>query len=241
VLLPLRLLSSFCGRLPSAMRGRCAEWRNALALHLLGPEARFRLIYDHNLWGDEESRSGSGSNLTNTAAIREQLPPLFERLGVRTLLDAPCGDYHWFKEMDLDLEHYYGGDVVKPLIAANRRCYGDINRTFEVVDLTCDPLPEVDLIFCRDLLVHLSEEQIRQVVRNIKSSGARYLLTTTFTSEQRGNPDIPAGIWRPLNLTRPPFNFPPPLEILDEGYREEGGQYADKSLGLWEVVALPEL
>ncbi|GAB6041081.1 class I SAM-dependent methyltransferase [Endothiovibrio diazotrophicus] len=236
-----RLLSALCRLLPEGpARAGCAEWRNRLALRLLGPGARFRLIYDENLWGDGESRSGTGSNLANTAAIRAALPPLLERLAVRSVLDVPCGDFHWFKEMDLTLEHYYGADVVAPLIDSNRRHYGGPRHHFAVLDLTRDPLPSVDLILCRDLLVHLAEGQVWDALANIKRSGARYLLTTTFTDEGRDNGDIPTGIWRPLNLTRPPYRFPPPLEVIDEGYLGEGGIYADKSLGLWEVASLPE-
>ena len=43
------------------------------------------------------------------------------------------------------------------------------------------------------------------------------------------------GDWRPLNLERAPFGFPPPREVLREGCTEQGGTFADKSLGLWSV------
>ena len=43
-------------------------------------------------WGSDESGSGIGSELGATEALREYLPGLFKRLGVRKVLDAPCGD-----------------------------------------------------------------------------------------------------------------------------------------------------
>jgi hypothetical protein len=41
-----------------------------------------------------------------------------------------------------------------------------------------------------------------------------------------------------LNLEQPPFNFPPPSDVLVEGCQEGGGAYADKALGLWAIETL---
>jgi hypothetical protein len=56
---------------------------------------RFQRIHDTNLWGASESTSGLGSQMEATAALRRELPRLFEKLGVASLLDAPCGDAGW--------------------------------------------------------------------------------------------------------------------------------------------------
>lgn len=106
-----------------------------------------------------------------------------------------------------------------------------------MLDLTRDRLPTVDLVLCRDCLVHLSFAQAQQALANIAASGARYLLTTTFTGRSE-NADIPTGKWRALNLQRPPFNLPQPLELINERCTEKDGRYADKSLGLWPVADL---
>jgi hypothetical protein len=72
---------------------------------------------------------------------------------------------------------------------------------------------------------------------NFRRSGAKYLLTTTFTDRPE-NRDLGRLIWRPLNLQAAPFRFPPPLELLNEGCTEENSQFADKSLGLWQITDL---
>jgi hypothetical protein len=41
--------------------------------------------------------------------------------------------------------------------------------------------------------------------------------------------------WRQLNFQIPPFNFPPPLKLIDEKCAESGGIFADKHLALWEL------
>jgi hypothetical protein len=90
------------------------------------------------------------------------------------------------------------------------------------------------LILCRDCLVHFSFDDIFKALNNLRASGSRFLLTTTFPTRQENQP-IPTGKWRPLNLERAPFFLPPPLTILNEGCTENGGEYADKSLGLWQL------
>jgi hypothetical protein len=46
------------------------------------------------------------------------------------------------------------------------------------------------------------------------------------------------GDWRPLNFQRPPFTFPAPLEFINEACTEWNGDYADKSLALWQIADL---
>lgn len=199
--------------------------------------ARFSYIYDHNLWGSEETRSGLGSSHEETLVLRERLAALFERLGIESLLDIPCGDFHWLSTMRLPAS-YTGADIVPAIVAANEARYGGPGRTFAQLDLTASPLPRADLILCRDCLVHLCDANIRKALGNMRASGARYLLMTHFP-EQEENTDIPDGDWRPLNFTLAPFALPPPEEILIEECAEGGGAFRDKALGLWRVETLP--
>jgi hypothetical protein len=194
---------------------------------------RFDRIVRTNLWGADSSRSGLGSEIAATAGLREALPSFLERHGVKTLVDAPCGDFGWLSAIDLRVS-YIGADIVEALVRENDRRYGgpSSGRRFVHLDLTRDPLPQGDAVLCRDCLVHLSFENITRAIANIRASGARYLLTTTFL-EHDHNVDIDDGDWRMLNLERPPFNLPPPIDVLIEGCREADGAYADKALGLW--------
>jgi len=192
---------------------------------------RFTAIYETNYWGgDDESRSGGGSTLYATEKIRKAIPPLFLKYGVRSVLDIPCGDFCWFKEMTLDLDSYIGGDIVVPLIASVAAKHATAGRSFCVMDLTKDTLPDCDLILVRDCFIHLSFELIWAALRNITLSKARYLLTTHFP-DAVANGDIETGSCRPVNLCAPPFNFPPALELLDDF----GKGMVPHRLGLWRV------
>ena len=203
--------------------------------------ARFERIVRTNLWGAATSVSGLGSEVAATAAIRDALPGLLRRLQVRSLLDAPCGDATWILDCVQGLD-YIGVDIVPRLIAANsdRAARSEIAARFVLADVTSDTLPSADAILCRDCLVHLSFENIRRAVGRFRASGAKWLLTTTFP-EWDVNSDCEDGDWRALNLQRPPFDWPPPLELINERCDEGDGGWRDKSLGLWRLADLPDL
>jgi hypothetical protein len=76
-------------------------------------------------------------------------------------------------------------------------------------------------------------------LKNVARSDGRWFLTTTFPAE-RENVDIVTGDWRPIDLTKTPFDLPQPIELLNEGCTEQDGAFSDKSLGLWAVAALRE-
>ena len=200
---------------------------------------RFERIHETNLWGADTSVSGVGSELDATAAIRARLPGLLKEHGIRSLLDAPCGDHRWMASLDLDLDRDIGMDIVPSIIETLQLRYlGDARRTFLLGDLTRDPLPRCDLILSRDCLVHFSFATLAQAMRNLKASGAIWLLTTTFPELER-NDDIEDADWRPLNFEAPPFRWPAPLETINERCTEANGAYADKSLALWRLDDLP--
>ena len=196
---------------------------------------RFSQIYFKNIFGGKVSRSGSGSDMVQTAEIRRELPKLIQEFGIKTFMDAPCGDLHWMKETALNVEQYIGVDIVEPLIEKNRKAFGNAGTSFLCLDLAADELPQTDIIFCRDCLVHLTYDEIRKVIANFKKSKSTYLLTTTFADRLANVDLVLENIWRPLNLEMPPFNFPKPLKLINEKCSEDNNQYTDKSLGLWRL------
>ena len=198
----------------------------------------FSNIYRDNGWKDPESRSGVGSRMEETRVVRSALPDLLRQLDVKTFLDAPCGDLNWIRHVELGAIDYIGADIVPELIADNTRRFsgvtgpGGTRYRFQVLDLVTDTVPKVDLVLCRDCLVHLSLRDAAQALRNIVASGSRYLLSTTFASQET-NTDIIIG-WRRLDLQLPPFSLPEPLKLFDE----ESSEQSDKRLGLWDLHAI---
>lgn len=204
----------------------------------LSQQATFTGIFEANAWHEAESVSGPGSTQARGADFRAELVSMLDAYAIRSILDAPCGDFNWMRDVlaERDLP-YTGIDIVEALIAGSAHRHGAANRRFLCLDMTRADLPAADLILCRDGLVHLSFADARAAIRNFRRSGSRYLLTTTFVDHPR-NVDTPTGGWRPLNLQRAPFDFPAPLALVDERCTGSAGAYRDKRLGLWQLSAI---
>jgi len=202
---------------------------------------RFQRIHDSNLWGAAESISGLGSEIDATAVLRAELPRLLARLGVTSLLDAPCGDAGWINQSSLGVR-YIGIDIVPDLVERlqARAATGEIGGDYCLADITHDRLPRCDAILCRDCLVHLSFANIERAVGNFRRSGATWLIATTFP-EWRSNRDCEDGDWRALNFEHAPFDWGAPVELLNENCTEAGGGWRDKSLGVWRLAEIPSL
>jgi hypothetical protein len=190
----------------------------------------FSKIYANNYWDGDSSISGPGSSLESTQAVREALPNLLAKLGVRSILDIPCGDFQWMKDLHLGIGQYIGADIVFPLILNNRHVFGDRGE-FLHLDLLRDRLPSTDIIFCRDCLVHLSFREIQLAVRNIKIASPKYFITTTFPYHKK-NADTVTPYWRALNMQLSPFNFPQPIHLIKD-FSDAQVNDQGKYLGVW--------
>ena len=202
----------------------------------------FKAIYENNYWGSSESRSGTGSSLEQTSHLKSQLEKLLPEFEMRSILDIPCGDFHWMKDFALlDQIEYIGGDIVNEIIDSNIEHYASKNINFQVMDITQDSLPSCDLILIRDCLVHFNFDKIEETFDNLKNQDYKYALITSFT-ERSSNLDLrQVGEWRPLNLLKPPFTLPEPLKVINENCSEGNGAFDDKSMCLWRKEDLDNL
>lgn len=193
----------------------------------------FTDIFRNRSWGGE-TPSGPGSGVEQAKIVGGYLVDVVTRYGIKSVLDAPCGDFNWMRYVPLTVP-YYGVDLIEEMIADHRAIYEfHSKRSFEVADITKDHLPRVDLVFSRDCLMHLSLEQAMLALENFKKTGARFLLTTSFRSV-RGNTNHPirTGQWQPINLELSPFNMADPIEWFEDWHPNPA--YPDKSLGLWRL------
>lgn len=205
-------------------------------MNQINAQAVFTDIYNRNSWGSGESVSGSGSELRRTYHLRSELPYLLQEFNIGSVLDIPCGDFNWMQHVDFGDIQYIGADIVPELIERNRREYGGSRIQFEHLDVITSPLPKVDAVLCRDGLVHFPHASIAAALRNICSSGAKYLMTTHFTFRTpSANEEITLGQWRRLNFELAPFHWPAPRRYIVEGCDEHDGHFADKCLAVWPI------
>jgi len=170
----------------------------------------FSSIWRSNYWGSTESNSGPGSTTDQTKEIIAELPKLFDSLGVKVILDAPCGDLNWMQYVLQGAEYdYIGGEIVGKLVDNNQKRFGTEKITFRKLDITKDNFPVADLWLCRHTLFHFSYRDIYHSLKLFVDSDIEYFLTTNcITPDEFTNSDISTGSWRRLNLFLPPFNFP---------------------------------
>lgn len=118
-------------------------------------EETFKEIYEKIIWKSSDSISGTGADELQTETLVRELPKLFEEYQISTLHDIPCGDFNWMSKVNLTDVDYMGSDIVPEITDKNNHDYTSESIKFETLDLTVDSLPEADLIFTRDCLVHL--------------------------------------------------------------------------------------
>jgi hypothetical protein len=211
-------------------------FRDKVLTQVLGKthlQSTFTHIFRENLWGDSESASGSGSGHTATESIRVELPKIFDVYGIKSVLDAPCGDFVWMDKINLNVDKYIGVDIVPELIESNTKKYASETISFLCADIATETLPTADLIICRDCFIHLPTRMIHSALANFVASGARYIFITNDLSAKSYH-DIPLGSFRKINFMEPPFSFPQPDFVITENH---SGQ---RQLCLWTLNTIKE-
>ena len=172
----------------------------------------FTDIVENGRWGT--TICGPGSTLEYTAHIRAALPILIEKHNIKSMFDAPCGDFSWMSTVPFAKDFtYIGGDIVDSLISNNKEKYPLVN--FINFDLTKDKMSTVDLFFCRDCLFHLSFKNIDRVLQNFIDSGSKYILVSNHYEKNSTN-DITEGKSRYINFLHAPYNFPEPIDSIQD-------------------------
>lgn len=195
-----------------------------------GIDSRFSNIYEKNYWSSSESVSGSGSELEIAEPYALLLREFINENNIKSIFDAPCGDFHWMPIAISETNcEYIGGDIVEKLIVSNSDRFPAFK--FSVFDITKDVFPDVEMWHCRDCLFHLSYKDIRLALSNFVASGVPHALLTTHKSCLLRNRDIATGYFRYTDLEKPPFSFPPPLKRIKDF--SPGG--FPRYVGLWSA------
>ena len=171
----------------------------------------FTKIYKENFWEDPESVSGAGSTIKYTEELRSKLPTLVKQFNIQSILDAPCGDFNWMKEILPQLNvKYTGGDIVHELVKKVAKKYTAENVNFITIDITTQELPSADLMICRDCLFHLHPSMVEDFFRNFCKSNIKYLLTTTHyntNNEFQNVKKLRPGNFKRIDLFSHPYNL----------------------------------
>jgi hypothetical protein len=133
----------------------------------------FTEIYAQNKWANtgREFDSGVGSNderITTTyiRAVQGWLESIDSTK--LTIVDLGCGDFRIGQHFIAHCAHYVGADIVRPLVQYNAAHFASPKVEFIHLNIIEGPLPDGDVCFLRQVLQHLSNDQVQSVLHQLK-------------------------------------------------------------------------
>lgn len=214
-----------------------AKRRNALFQNMTTQEV-FSEIYQKGIWGKSEDStqpyfSGSGSHDKNIAPLYViKVCDFIQSLQTKPdVVDLGCGDFSIGSQIRPMCGSYIACDIVPKLIDFNRKKYLPLGVDFRVLDLISDELPKADVVFIRQVLQHLSNQQVSQLIPKLKPA-FKYLILTEHLPKSKNftpnldkptGPDIRLSVDSGLVLTQPPFNLSVKSERILCELDEDGG------------------
>ena len=137
-------------------------------------------IYEKNLWGGNSTEfySGEGSHLTNIIQPYIEAVSIFLKSFEEPIkvCDLGCGDFNVGKELVSLTKNYVGVDIVPELISRNQRLFQNENLSFICLDLAVDDLPMGDCALVRQVLQHLSNDEVKKILQ--KLTNYKYVIIT---------------------------------------------------------------
>jgi hypothetical protein len=139
-------------------------------------------------------------------------------------VDLGCGDFRVGSKIFDSFDSYTACDVVPELVKFNRQRWRNLPVKFEVVDLVKNEIPTGDVLILRQVLQHLSNDDISKFTQSIPADFS-YLLVTEHlptgnsflaNKDKVSGTDIRLGNGSGVVLTQPPFNmnFKSEMEML---------------------------
>jgi hypothetical protein len=155
-----------------AIRTRRAAWRARRAPRR-DVAAIFTDVYDGSVWGTGETAfySGGGSDARFAVPYCETVRSYVDELQIEhpVIVDLGCGDFRVGRALveGWDVE-YIGLDVVPTLIEHVQQQYGRDGIRFVCANLVADELPPGDVCLVRQVLQHLSNDEIRETLGKLE-------------------------------------------------------------------------
>ncbi|MDD1444410.1 class I SAM-dependent methyltransferase [Dolichospermum sp. ST_sed3] len=184
-------------------------------------EGVFTEIYRKNRWGGPRGEFYSGPGSADEQIVSPYISMVSEQassegfLGL-TFVDLGCGDFRVGRQLLSLCSDYTGVDIVKPLIRAHQQMYGNATTRFIHLDIVVDDLPNGDVCFVRQVLQHLSNQQIAAVLQKLKKYRWVFITEHYPTNNAAAMPNIDkvhgcdtrmskkSGVY----LAKPPFRLP---------------------------------
>lgn len=155
------------------------------------------------------------SSIDGTRYLLEQLLPLFKKHNIVSMFDAGANDGAWQVETLAKIIKYSAGDHNPKIVEIAKASNTELDII--VHDIRKDPLPSVDVLFVRDVAIHLNNQNKRLMIENWLRSNIPWILMThidnisTNTDFEHTPNEFP---FAEINWELPPWNFPKPTDFV---------------------------
>lgn len=158
--------------------------------------------------GKPETKCGGGSKVSENIDTILFMDAIIETYRPVTIVDLGCGDFNWMRFVDLSDAYYLGCDWV---FHNDMTIHEADNINFVKCNIAEFKIPSCSIIVCKDVLIHMTNEQTMAVLGNIRKSKSKFLLATSY--------DVPdnnrvINNYAPLNMEKDPFNMGSPISSL---------------------------
>jgi hypothetical protein len=157
------------------------------------------------------------SSILGTEHLRSQLPALFEKYNIKSMFDAGANDAAWQVVTLTNIIEYSAGEQNPVMVNIAKSLYPNLD--IRVHDITIDALPHVDLLFVRDVAIHLNDQSKRKMIQRWKESSIPWILMTQL-SYATENVDFEYSQdhfpFAEINWLLSPWSWPAPTESLTE-------------------------
>lgn len=142
--------------------------------------AVMKQIYAQYLWGGKEHDFYSGEGSHNPSITKPYLETVIAFLKAKqpklTVCDLGCGDFNIGRHLVNYTQTYYAIDIVDALIERNKKLFKAKNLIFQCLDISKDVLPNADCAILRQVLQHLSNEEVLKIISQLYQY--RYIILT---------------------------------------------------------------
>jgi hypothetical protein len=190
----------------------------------------------YNALDTSRDNSTGASSIDGTKKLRDELLTLFKKYHIKKMFDAGCNDCEWSRTLDFSDFEYQGGDISLSMVSRAWTKSPHLNVILH--DITTDPIPDVDVLFIRDVTLHLNNQDRRLVIKNWIDSSVPWLLITQ-SSYVSYNTDVIYTNYFPaseVNCCIVPWNFPPPIDQIFEFDTNQG-----RCMALWHRDQIKDL
>jgi SAM-dependent methyltransferase len=194
----------------------------------------FEEIYKSNAWG---FGSGHGSLPKYTKSYRAMLEMFIKNNNISSVVDFGCGDWQFSSLVNWQGTKYLGYDIVESVIENNKLKYEKENINFRLTPSDLSKAKAADLLIVKDVLQHLSKEDIDNFAKKVLPKYKYALITNCVEPTKDLNANVLTGEFRPLDLRQKPFNIKGSV-ILDFSGPKQYSKQTRKFFSAWRKQVL---